>query len=392
MRILYIYFLLGRMAGVEAKIEKQAAALDAINDTTIDFAALNRVKSEQNGRIRYVRLRQTFRPIEYFNFLFRRYYLIESHLNLDDYDWIILRHPYADPSGPGFMRRHRVITEHHSNEIAELRSHLGTPISLPLKVFRAIRYLLEKKYGAVTLCQCNGLIAVTPEILKFEESRTNRPIPGQAIPNGVDVVNTSLTGYAPFDGRTLHLAFLGSNNDPWHGVDRLLKSLYAYPGKIQIHLHLIGNFSESELSKTLSLPKNLHFQGVLTGADLDAILKNMNAAISTLGLYCKDLQEASSLKTREYTARGLPFIIAYSDPDLQMVDPKRQFFLEFENTDRLIDFQQVIDFVRNFNESYNPTELSNCMRQYALTHMDWTVKMRQYLDFVNQLDTVDLSA
>ncbi len=43
------------------------------------------------------------------------------------------------------------------------------------------------------------------------------------------------------------------------------------------------------------------------------------------------MNEAWSLKTREYTTGGLPFILAYKDPDLNPVYENLKFYLKSYN-------------------------------------------------------------
>ena len=50
-------------------------------------------------------------------------------------------------------------------------------------------------------------------------------------------------------------------------------------------------------------------------AEYGPLLAQADVAIGTLGLYLKDMNEASPIKTREYLASGLPVIIGYRDTD-----------------------------------------------------------------------------
>jgi hypothetical protein len=109
----------------------------------------------------------------------------------------------------------------------------------------------------------------------------------------------------------------------------------------------------------------------------------MNLAISTMALHRKRMTEACSLKTREYTARGIPFVLAYEDPDLAMVEEERKFFLSFPNDDSPFSFDRIIDFARSITESGE--SISAYMREYAFQHMDWGSKMRAYVEFVRGL-------
>ena len=109
-------------------------------------------------------------------------------------------------------------------------------------------------------------------------------------------------------------------------------------------------------------------------------------AVSTMGLYLKKLREAASLKTREYTARGIPFVLAYDDVDLGEVDEDKKFFLKLPNRDEGIQVQDIIGFLEGINKKFaKPSELSEYMRQYAFENMDWRPKMKRYLEFCKEI-------
>ena len=128
------------------------------------------------------------------------------------------------------------------------------------------------------------------------------------------------------------------------------------------------------------------YHGVRDGIELDEIYSRSNVAISTLALHLKNLKEAASLKTREYTARGIPFILAYDDPDLAEVDEQRKFFLRFPNDNEILIIDRIVDFLVRIAKGYNkPNELSQYMREYAYRKMDWGVKMKKYVEFCSQV-------
>ena len=94
--------------------------------------------------------------------------------------------------------------------------------------------------------------------------------------------------------------------------------------------------------------------------------------------------EASSLKTGEYTARGLPFILANDDIGLTSVPPDKRFFLQFDNNDSLLDMQKTINFA--IDMTARREGIIPYMREYALTKLDWRIKLQQYVDFVHLID------
>jgi len=380
MKIAYVNFIYGSSTGVEKKFEEKADNAKNL-DLDISFYFLNTMRQGLSGRVNYVKIEPRRFPWNIYDSYFNRYDIIKRTIDLSPYDYIILRYPGADKSGIKFAEKINVITEHHTNEISELVSHLKSERSLKRKAMNLIAYLQEKRYGRKVLRNCKGLIAVTEEIKQIELRKANRNIPAVVIANGIEVNKISFTGFKKFDGKTLDIAFLAASVSPWHGFDRILKSLNNYNGDINIILHFIGNVDHNILPAGSSFG-NIRFHGIKSGSELDNIMKNMNIAISSLALFKKNMEEACALKTREYTARGIPFILAYKDSDLAEIDEEYKFCLYFENDNSPLDMDKIISFVAEFN---NNKDLSAYMRNYALKNMNMNIKMKQYKNFVKYM-------
>jgi hypothetical protein len=381
-QIAYIYYShIGLGPGVEKAIVGKAQAVATIAPGSIDFYALTPVREGYFNQINYVKLqRRSLLPF-YYQHLFQRYYFIEKFVDLEQYEYLILRYPRADRSGPLLMNRQAVVTEHHTDELSELLTAVRNASSPSIKAVQAMRYFLERRYAPPILQRCRGLITVTDEIRQVQLARAGQKLPAAVIPNGIDVAAVPQTGFRPFDGKTLDMVMVAGAPSPWHGIERVLAGLNRYNGTVQIRLHLVGGFDRGALQKMGYSLHNVRFHGFKRGQALDEIMSQMHLALSTLALHQKQMREASSLKTREYTARGIPFVLAYDDPDLLAVPADRRFYLSLPNDDTAVDMGKVLDFVERMNREGE--DVSIYMRQYATGHMDWQAKMRQYLDFIN---------
>ena len=99
------------------------------------------------------------------------------------------------------------------------------------------------------------------------------------------------------------------------------------------------------------------------------------------------MKEACILKTREYMARGIPFVLTYDDPDLLAVDEDGRFYLSLPNDDTAVDMDEIIAFADRMSQ--NQADISTYMRAYANQHLDWQTKMKQYLEFIDTLGKSD---
>jgi len=385
MKIAHVTFMSGMSPGVQNRIIGMAQGLRSLNRSEdVDFFFLNNEKEARDETVRFVSFKERYFPLHFYDRLFHRFDLIEKNIDLRSYDYIILRYPQADASGIDFMTRYKVITEHHTMELQHSKSFLNTQIPITLRVAKKIRMKQENGYGHKILKNAYGIIGVTDEIRDFEVKRAGRSIPSKSISNGILVDRINLTGFKTFDGKKLDLAMLVGSFYPWHGLDRIISGINKYAGSIDIRLHLIGRIKKSDIKYSGIDFSKIVFHGFQTGRSLDKLLKEMNLAIGPLALHRVGLIEGCTLKIREYTARGFPFVLAYKDTDLRHVDEHNKFFMECENSDKPIDIDQVICFAEKM--SRKGRAVSDAMRNYAEQHMDWSSKMDQYIDFVKQID------
>ena len=388
MRIAYVAFLPGQLHGVELRIRDRARAARALGSAEVEFIIVGVAEDPPDSLVRYVPYAAEFPKPAYVNAVLRRYSVLERCVDLRRFDRIIVRYAHADPSGPGFARRYPIITEHHGDELSEHRAKIRNGLSVFEKQMKRVRYAMEAKYGGEMLAECRGIIGVTDEIRDIEHRRSGCTTPAVTVSNGIDVEQVAPTAFRSFDGRVLDMMFVASLVNPapphWHGLDRLIAGMEAYTGPVSLRLHVVGPLHRSARRVFANSPCTVFQYGPRTGLALDTMMRDMNLGVSTLGLYRKNLSQACSLKTREYTARGLPFVMAYDDPDLHAVDPLTPFFQRFHNDDSPIDMERVIEFAESLNAHGGPKIVAPLMRQHALEHMDWSRKVRQMLDFVRE--------
>jgi hypothetical protein len=354
-----------------AKLRQQARAARDLG-LDLDVIVLTNGTEMRDDLVQYRLIRGG--PTRVVDIKLRRYASIERSLDIGTYDAVILRYPGAsDLSFAGFLDRHgaKLISEHHTKEEHELRVLARGPVAFA-------KWQLERRNGPRYLAGVRALVAVTGEIRDYELARF--PVSRHAvIGNGVDVSAIPMTGFVPFNGRELTLLFCAARFWPWQGLDRLLRGLIAYSGVIRITVHLAGEVSRADrglldaLARKSSVSVIEH--GVVGFDALERLYAHANVAVSTLALGRKGMSTACPLKTRDYCARGLPFIYAYDDPDL---DPSPGW-LRFADNDAPIDIEAVLEFSRRLMS--DAPSLITEMRSYALRRLDWRAKISALHDF-----------
>ena len=376
MKIAYINFFPGEvLVGFHKKIAGQARAARELG-LDMDFVILNDTLEEERDDIRYIKVRYHFQNgiLKKMEQAFFKYKLISHAIDLNSYDMIILRYPWVDDlTCRKFYEAlgHKIITEHHTNELSELK--------LSRKKDRSffLRYFLEKRNAPAMLSKVAGIIGVTDEIRRIEIDKSG-PKPSAVISNGISTSKVALTSFSPFNGKDLKMICIVSQAAPWHGLDRLLLGLKRYRGDVHITVSVLGNIDSvfDEAIRNMDNPRvTIDTPGMKYGDDLSVYFSMATIAMSSLGLYMNNMKEACVLKSREYVARGIPFIYAYDDPD---IPDDCGFALKLPNDDTPIDLNRVIDFACRISKEKN---LAEEMRRFAREHLDWRIKVKQMYDF-----------
>jgi hypothetical protein len=102
--------------------------------------------------------------------------------------------------------------------------------------------------------------------------------------------------------------------------------------------------------------------------------------VGPLAVHRKGIFSTTSIKAREYFARGLPFFFAHHDTGISDNKALQPYFLQLEATDEPIDLQLLDAFVLSMRTKDN---FSNEMHQLAKQYLDYSVQVKQIFDFIS---------
>lgn len=302
---------------------------------------------------------------------------LRQYADFGEYDALVLRYPKLPLGSSLFYQtsRRMMITEHHTKSGDEIRSTRSLPR------FAAAR--LEDYLRPRFLSNMAGIIGVTPEITDYAGSDTGVESL-TTISNGISVKDIPFSGSLRSDNYNVSIIFVASVFSVWQGLERLLDGLAVYTGSIRVIVTLLGTVNQRQHARIDEVnrgQKNVKVvcPGPRYGEEAAEYFANQSVAVSTLSLFKKNMREACPLKTREYVARGLPFVYAYDDPD---IPDNVEFALKLPATDRPVDIEQVVDFCQRVGER---TDVSHQMRCFAEKNLDWTIKTQQMYDFVTSV-------
>ncbi len=201
--------------------------------------------------------------------------------------------------------------------------------------------------------------------------------PAMNIVNGVAVERLPLHAPNTADA-TIRLLALASMSG-WHGYDRILSALASYQGEAQVRIDFVGGDGDGSLAawkrlaETLGITDRVTFHGALYGEALERVVAMSDIGVGSLGMYRYGLAVGTTLKLREYMARGLPFLTAVEDPALP---EDAAFALRVPNDDSSIDMAEVVAFAQRAKQD---AEAPLRMRDHAVRNLSWEGVFAQVL-------------
>ncbi len=365
MKVAFVNVLNGRLPGVLAKMRAQAKVLSNFSKSSRFYVFysgdIGDCEDTLGGDgIAYVKLPSFSRGSAVMGLPM----YIAHYLKGVDIDVVFLR---SIPLSPFFWvafrnRSYRLIVEYHSKLMPELYAN---------KDYKHL-FLSGLSRGLANTV-IDGKVSVTGEIARYESCDSKAVV----IPNGLNISKYKPKRIKICDGKVLCLAFVASQNHPWQGLDRLLKSLRAneLDGGINCQLDIVGRIDERDFVG-IDLPKNIKFHGFQSGQSIAKILSNADIGVSTLALYKKNMVEACALKSREYLMNSIPFIYGYNDPDIL---PSDKFAMKVGNDESRLDMSQIYNFAMGIAQ--DAARVEDQMKDAVMGRFSWEVKIAKYIAF-----------
>lgn len=204
------------------------------------------------------------------------------------------------------------------------------------------------------------------------------------ISNGVDFDSIPLHDYQePVDG-SIHLIGVAEVHY-WHGYDRLIAGLGEYykdtKNPCQVYFHIVGGVASNEMEGSMHAPgfaplidkygigEHVIFHGQLFGDELNKVFNQCCFAIGSLARHRSGITVIKTLKNREYSTRGIPFIYSEQDSDFD----NQPYILKATPDESPVDMQQILDFISN--NIFNPQDIRK-----TVEHLSWKNQMKRVID------------
>ncbi len=220
----------------------------------------------------------------------------------------------------------------------------------------------------------NRLHRVCDRVVTYCGQHEVMGIPAVSLSNGFDPDQVPCCPKPHVDPASLHFVGVSSLAD-WHGYDRVVRGLERYYAggnpRTQVFFQMVGTGRATEemarlVGRSPAAP-HIGMSPNLSGEALDALFHRMDLGISGLGLHRKGLETASDLKSREYCARGKPFVQSFRD---EAFPPDRfPYALRVPADDTPLDIAELVEFTLGLYRSdpHFPARI----RAYAEETLTW---------------------
>lgn len=217
--------------------------------------------------------------------------------------------------------------------------------------------------------QTHGFVCVTEELAKLKRSQYDLPV--AVIANGI-VLDSVPSLPAPSNLRP-RLLFITGTDSPWQGIDKVLQLARLRP---DLDFDVVGRCEPSDL-------RNIVLHGPLGAEALQRVAAGADAALGTLALHRKRMEEACPLKVREYLAMGIPTVLSHDDPDVD--DRFGPLVLRILNTeDNVVRYAEQI-------AAFAHESRGRRVERTLVRHLDLHVKETRRLSFLRSIQRASSS-
>ncbi|WP_286851648.1 MULTISPECIES: hypothetical protein [Sphingobacterium] len=201
------------------------------------------------------------------------------------------------------------------------------------------------------------------------------------ISNGIDLDELPLRVKKNHEESEIHLLGVAEIHF-WHGFDRVIKGLGIYyrgNPACKVIFNIVGNLSGSREQNEIfsaieaaGVQEYVFLHGALWGKKLDLMFDQADFAIGSLARHRSGITFIRTLKTREYAARGIPFMYSEIDSDFE----DKPYVLKAKPDESPIDIEQIVSYCSSVD--WEPLSIRNDVYE-----LSWRNQMKKVIDHLN---------
>ena len=222
-------------------------------------------------------------------------------------------------------------------------------------------------------------------ILTYSDADVIFEVPTIKTSNGVDMDSIAMRKPVSHPANELNVIAV-AGLAKWHGYDRFLRGMGEYyrtnPNPdIKVTFHIAGDGpvkpEYEAIVKEYELSDYVTFYGMLYGEKLDELYDMCSIGIENLGFHRCGVDHVSTIKSKEYAAKGLPFITS-CDVDLFKGE---DFVLSIPAGEDPVDIDEVIDFANRVYAGTTEEEKAKSIRDIASKRASVNVTLKPVDDY-----------
>jgi hypothetical protein len=390
MNLLYVFTSAGlNESSVQKKVKNQIQALNEIEVFCKGlFFSTEDIPKSDNDQYQFIKVEKiqsgwfkSYRQKQAYHKAILDYFKKTTHKA----DFVYIRYP-----GPSKhmvklaqLLENKAFFEHITHEMAEIKLHANEQrfkfnlSSILSRIeFLYLPLIHEWYFGKFMRRKAAFGICNSNEIAKYENQRAGKAYIQLILGDAVDAKQFKIRTFPKFNNE-LKMIFLkgASTFADFNGLDRVFEGIKNYKGNIHLKFYIYGKNLKAEeaMINALGIQNHVELHPFTEPNVLDQIINDVHIGISALAVHRKGIKGTTTIKTREYCARGLPFVYGHIDPDFSNNDSAAQFSLEFDANDSALDFEKIIQWYSLIN--LKAETLPQDMHDFALNHLDYRVKM-----------------
>ena len=176
----------------------------------------------------------------------------------------------------------------------------------------------------------------------------------------------------------------------WNGYDRLIKAIKRYNSEenlLKVQFHIVGNGDiYDELNQQINeeqLENCVFMHGYMYGKELDDLYNQCDIGVGTLNPSRKYKNHImSSLKTKEYTAKGIPFIKGDIDDVFDKSNP--DFVFNVSDDETPIDINKIVEWYNTLLSSRGEQGIVKEMRDFARSMLSWEKQLSPVVEAIKE--------
>ena len=173
-----------------------------------------------------------------------------------------------------------------------------------------------------------------------------------------------------------------------HGYDRLADYYNSNRVNESIIFTIVGTGPYYQYLRRLvcrlHLENHVLFKGVKLGEELDQEYENQDIAIESLGSCRQNITVSSSLKSREYLAKGLPMI---TDIKIDIIPDNYKYILKVPKNETPINIKSIIRFYHYIYDNNDVNHIKREIRELGKQTCDIKRTMEPIINYIKQKES-----